>query len=163
MSTTQRALIRGLTTLVVLVNSFACAPMNPSQASLVGSWKVEWTCGVETLDLKSDGTYAYAIDFAAGGRLTDSGVWRITPKSERLSGAHVVLQNALEACSVSGDKLEPPNRKIVRLKRCGNGAALCSSSTLTFKASRARNDHGVHRCPRFSRAAVPLARSGVGR
>jgi hypothetical protein len=47
------------------------------------------------------------IDFAAGGRVTDSGVWRITPKAERLSGAHVVLQNALEACSVFGDKLEP--------------------------------------------------------
>jgi hypothetical protein len=111
MSRTQVVLIRGLTTLVVLANSFACAPMNPSQASLVGSWKVEWTCGVETLELKPDGTYAYAIDFAAGGRLTDSGVWRITPKSERLSGAHVVLQNALEACAVFGDKLELPNRE----------------------------------------------------
>jgi hypothetical protein len=111
MSRTQANLIRGLTTLLVLLDSVACAPMNPSQASLVGSWKVEWTCGVETLDLKSDGTYAYAIGFTSGGRLTDSGVWQITPKSERLSGAHVVLQNALKACSVFGDKLEPPNRE----------------------------------------------------
>jgi hypothetical protein len=96
-----------LTILVVLMNSFACAPMNPSQTSLVGSWKVEWTCGVETLDLKSDGTYAYAVDFTKGGQMTDSGFWRITPKSERLSGAHVVLQNAIHACSVVSDKREP--------------------------------------------------------
>jgi len=111
MSRIQVILIRGFTALVVLLNSLACAPVNPSQASLVGSWQVEWTCGVETLDLKPDGTYAYAIDFTAGGHETDSGIWRIAPKTERLSGAHVVLQNALDACSTFGDKLQPANRR----------------------------------------------------
>lgn len=106
-----RVLILSLTTLVVLVSSSACVPMNPSPASLVGSWKVEWRCGVETLELKPDGTYSSAIDFMVGGRLTDSGVWRIAPKSERLSGAHLILRNALEACSVFGDKLRSPQRE----------------------------------------------------
>jgi hypothetical protein len=101
--------MRRLTTFV-LVGCVACTPLNPSSASLVGLWKVEWTCGVETLDLKPDGSYFYAIDFTAGGRLTDSGRWRIDPKSERLAGAHVVLSNALEACSVFGDKLIQPDR-----------------------------------------------------
>jgi hypothetical protein len=105
-----------VTTLIVLVGCIACAPLNPSSASVVGSWKVEWMCGVETLDLKSDGSYLYAIDFAAGGRSTDSGRWQIEPKSERLSGAHVVLHSALEACGVFGDKLEPPERGDRRLE-----------------------------------------------
>jgi hypothetical protein len=106
-----KALILSITALVVSVSSSACVPMNPSPASLVGSWKVEWTCGVETLELKPDGTYLYAIDFTVGGRLTDSGAWRIAPQSERLSGAHVILRNALEACSVFGDKWQSPQRE----------------------------------------------------
>jgi len=65
---------------------------------------------VETLDLKPDGTFVYAIDFAAGGQATDSGRWRITPKAESLVGAHVVLQNALETCSVFGEKVVQPAR-----------------------------------------------------
>lgn len=87
-----------------LASCLACAPANPSRDEIVGKWKVEWTCGVETLALKSDGTYLYTIDFAAGGRATDSGRWKISAKTETLSGAHVILQNALETCSISGEK-----------------------------------------------------------
>lgn len=49
----------------------SCAPANPSAASLTGRWKVDWKCGVETLDLRADGTYVSAIEFTAGGRATD--------------------------------------------------------------------------------------------
>ena len=61
-----------------------CVPVNPSAAHAAGKWKVSWTCGVETLELKTDGTYAYAIDFQGGGRATDAGRWTMVAKSERL-------------------------------------------------------------------------------
>src|SRR5262245_35030214 len=32
----------------------ACAPVNPSEASLVGQWRVSWKCGVEVLELHGD-------------------------------------------------------------------------------------------------------------
>ena len=93
-----------------LASCLACAPANPSRDDIVGKWKVEWTCGVETLDLKSDDTYLYTIDFAAGGRVADSGRWRVSPKTESLTGAHVLLLNALHTCSMSGDKAATPVR-----------------------------------------------------
>ena len=88
----------------------ACAPANPSVTSLTGRWKGDWQCGVETLDLRADGTYVAAIDFAGGGRVTDAGSWKLAPKKNRLRGAEVVLQNALETCSVFGEKIEKPSR-----------------------------------------------------
>ena len=94
---------------------FACAPANPSPEALVGHWKVESECGREALELKKDGTYAYSVDFAAGGRATDTGQWRIAAKTERLDGAHVVLRNALRACSEFGgkaDRLERGDREL---------------------------------------------------
>ena len=105
-----------LALLVVAVHVSACVPLNASQASLVGLWKVDWTCGVETLDLKPDGTYSHAIDFKGGGRLSDSGTWRIAASSERLSGAHVILGNALQSCSTLGDKLDSRQRADRRLE-----------------------------------------------
>src|SRR5262250_599124 len=64
----RRAVVsQRLVVLGTLASCFACAPANPSQDAVTGKWKVEWTCGVETLDLKPDGTFVYAIDFAAGG------------------------------------------------------------------------------------------------
>jgi hypothetical protein len=66
---------------------------------------------VEALDLKPDGSYVYSIDFAAGGRATDSGRWRIAPQTRRLDGAHVILENALEPCSVFGEKIAEPARR----------------------------------------------------
>ncbi len=89
----------------------ACAPANPSQNALVGNWKVDWECGVETLDLRPDGTYLWTIDLAAGGRVTDSGKWKLSAKTETLAGAHVTLVNALEACSWSGEQLAHPTRE----------------------------------------------------
>src|SRR4029453_2550416 len=103
--------VRHLTTLAALAGCLACAPANPSQGGVVGKWKVEWACGLETLDLKPDGTYVYTIDFAAGGRGTDAGRWKIAAKTEHLVGAHVILQNALEACSVFGEKAVEPARR----------------------------------------------------
>ena len=97
-------MIKRVVVVCVLGIPLACAPTNPSAASLTGSWKVDWKCGTETLELRSDGTYSYGIDYAAGGRATDSGSWRLVPKAERLRGANVVLQNALDTCSVFGEK-----------------------------------------------------------
>src|SRR5207237_283696 len=84
-----------LTSMVFLAGSFACAPVNPSATAVTGKWKVEWTCGLETLQLKPEGTYTYTVDFAAGGRATDVGQWRIIPKAELLDGDRVVLANVL--------------------------------------------------------------------
>jgi hypothetical protein len=103
--------MRRLTTFAALAGSLACAPVNPSQTAVVGRWRVDWTCGLEALELRPDGTYAYTIDFAGGGRATDSGEWRIVAKTERLVGAHVILQNALETCSVFGEKALQPERR----------------------------------------------------
>jgi hypothetical protein len=102
---------RRLIAFAVLASSLACAPANPSQDALVGKWKVEWTCGLEALGLQPDGTYVYSIDFATGGRATDSGRWRISAKAERLVGAHVILLNALDPCSAFGEKVEHPARR----------------------------------------------------
>jgi len=96
--------------LVAACAQTSCAPANPSAASLTGRWKVDWKCGVETLDLRADGTYVYAIEFAAGGRATDSGSWRLMPGKSRLRGAEVVLLNAIETCSVFGEKTEKASR-----------------------------------------------------
>jgi hypothetical protein len=98
-------------TFAALASCLGCAPVNPSQSAVVGKWKVEWTCGVEALELKPDGTYVYTVDFAAGGRATDAGRWRISAKTERLVGAHVILQNVLETCSVFGEKAVQQTRR----------------------------------------------------
>jgi len=103
--------MRRLTILVAFAGSVGCAPVNPSQSAVVGQWKVEWTCGSEVLELQTDGTYKYTIDFAAGGQATDSGRWRIAAKTEPLVGAHVILQHALETCSVFGEKAVKPERR----------------------------------------------------
>ena len=65
---------------------------------------------METLDLRHDGTYSYSIDFAAGGRATDSGRWKMIAQKERLEGAQVILLNAIEACGVFGDRSVPSKR-----------------------------------------------------
>ena len=65
---------------------------------------------METLEFSANGSYSYAIDFAAGGRATDSGQWKMVAKTERLRGAQVILRNALEACSVFGERMVPPER-----------------------------------------------------
>ncbi len=103
--------LRRLIPFTALASSLACAPANPSQDAVVGKWKVEWTCGLEALDLHADGTYVYTIDFAAGGRATDSGRWRISAKAERLVGAHVILLDALDPCSAFGEKVVEPARR----------------------------------------------------
>jgi hypothetical protein len=94
----------------MMLVAFACAPLNLSRESLVGHWKVEWTCGVETLDLNTDGTYTSTIDYSTGGRATDSGRWELQPKSEAFAGARVILREALDTCSAFGAKVDRPDR-----------------------------------------------------
>ena len=103
--------MRLLATLAAFAASAGCAPVNPSKNAIAGRWKVEWTCGSEALELKPDGTFRYTIDFAAGGRAIDSGRWRMAAKTERLVGAHVILENALETCSVFGERMIQPERR----------------------------------------------------
>src|SRR5262245_43574993 len=103
---------RRLTAFAALSGCLACAPANPSQDAIVGRWAVDSPCGREALELKADGTYAYTVDFVAGGQATDAGRWRISAKPELLVGAHVILQNALEACSsIFGEKAVHPERR----------------------------------------------------
>jgi hypothetical protein len=94
----------------ILTGAAACAPLNPGESDVIGAWRAEWTCGVEMLVLKRDGSYAYSVDFAAGGRATDSGRWKLVPTTEHLVGAHVILQNALQGCSDFGEKAAQPER-----------------------------------------------------
>src|SRR5205814_8484769 len=101
---------RCLSITLFLACSFACARVNPSATAVTGKWKVEWACGLETLQLKPEGTYTYTIEFAGGGRATEAGQWRIIPKAELFDGARVVLENALTPCSMSGEKLAEPER-----------------------------------------------------
>ena len=58
----------------------ACAPVNPSPSAVVGRWKVDWACGVETLELNANGSYSHTIDFAAGGQAADSGIVESGPE-----------------------------------------------------------------------------------
>jgi hypothetical protein len=88
--------------------SCGCVPVHPTATQLVGSWRVVWDCGTESLELKSDATYRQGMDYAGGGHATHSGTWRITPKQSVLEGAQVVLTDASEFCSAFGEKLKPP-------------------------------------------------------
>ena len=60
--------------------------------------------------MRGDGTYSYSIEYAKGERATDSGSWKLVPKRERLRGAQVVLLNALDTCSVFGERIAAPGR-----------------------------------------------------
>jgi len=89
---------RGLALLAICAGGVSCSPVNPSAGTLAGRWKVDWDCGVEELELKANGTYSHSINFAAGGHVADSGTWKLVPKTEHLSGAHVVLQDTIDVC-----------------------------------------------------------------
>ena len=69
--------------------------VNPSASDLVGKWRVSWSCGVEDLELRADGTYTYSVAFTAGGKAANSGSWKVLPMTSRLHGAVVVLQDAV--------------------------------------------------------------------
>ena len=95
---------------------YGCVPLNPDQKSVVGMWTVESDCGVETLDLKADGTFAYEVRFPDGRRAVDAGRWRIDPPSDRLAAADLVLQNARQLCPSAGSPADPSNRYDRRLQ-----------------------------------------------
>ena len=96
--------------------SYRCVPVEPAERRLIGKWHVEWNCGKETLELKADNTYVHEIEYAAGGRASHSGVWRMTPTPSRLEGGHVVLQDAVEYCSPAGEGLPARERMDRRLE-----------------------------------------------
>ena len=80
-------------------------PLNSSASDVVGTWRVECEGGVETLDLKADGTYRYTVDWPPGKRswqpgntVTYAGRWTVEPPSERISGARIRLLQAPETC-----------------------------------------------------------------
>jgi hypothetical protein len=93
-----------------------CVPVQPSEQQLVGKWRVTWSCGTEEVELKADSSYMHEIDFAVGGHASHAGTWKVTPKESHLEGAHVVLQDAMEFCSVFGEKLPQPERGDRRLQ-----------------------------------------------
>jgi hypothetical protein len=92
------------------ISSSRCVPVEPGKDRLAGKWAVEWTCGTERLELKPEGSYVQEIAYAGGGRASHSGTWRVTPKTSRLEGAHVVLQAADDYCTAFGEKLPTPER-----------------------------------------------------
>lgn len=98
---------------VVMVICFAisgCVPVQPSESDLVGVWGVVWECGTERLDLKSDATYIQHIDYASGGTATRGGTWRVAPGESRVEGGQIVLKDAMQFCSVLGEKLPKPEQ-----------------------------------------------------
>ena len=101
----------------VCAASSQCVPVEPRRDRLTGKWAVEWNCGTETLELKADGSYVQAIDYADGSHARHSGTtWQVTPKSSRFEGAHVVLQDAEAYCATFGEKLAAPERGDRRLE-----------------------------------------------
>ena len=91
--------------------SVGCVPVQPSAHDLVGSWRVVWKCGTERLEIGADATYTQRIDFAAGGTATHSGTWTVAPRQSHLSGGKLVLKDALQFCSVFGERLLKPERE----------------------------------------------------
>ena len=96
--------------MAVCALSAGCVPVQQSERDLVGSWRVVWKCGTERLELGADATYTQHIDYAVGGTETHSGTWTVAPKDSRLSGDKLVLKDALEFCSVFGERLPQPER-----------------------------------------------------
>jgi hypothetical protein len=100
----------------VCIASFGCVPVQPSEQQLIGRWRVVWECGTEDLELKPDASYVQGIEYSGGGHATHAGTWRVTPKESRLVGAHVVLQDAMEFCTVFGKRLTQPERRDRKLE-----------------------------------------------
>lgn len=72
-------------------------------------WQVDWSCGIERLELKEGRSYVQSIEYRGGGHATHTGrTWKVTPKESLLDSGHLVLQDAVEFCSVFGDKLTKP-------------------------------------------------------
>jgi hypothetical protein len=72
-------------------------PRNPSARDVVGRWQVECEGGKQTLDLKPDGHYIYAVE-SPHRRLKVEGTWKIEPARESLESADVILHNGPDIC-----------------------------------------------------------------
>lgn len=100
-----------LWTVLVALECIACVGVNPSASDVIGKWRVSWTCGVEALELKADGTYAYSVTFPSGEAATDQGHWEVIPMESRLNGAGVRLKAAHLGCSPSGKRTKNGERE----------------------------------------------------
>jgi hypothetical protein len=105
-----RTAARAGCTLAAAVAASRCVPAAPAAERLIGRWQVEWDCGQETLDLRSDKSYTQSVEYAAGGSAMHSGAWRTTTRKSLLQGEHVVLENAIQFCDAFGRKLSAPER-----------------------------------------------------
>ncbi len=86
-----------------------CMPVQPSEQEVIGIWQVNWNCGIERLELKRGRSYVQDIEYRGGGHATHIGhTWRVIPKESILNSGYVVLQDAVEFCSVFGVKLAKP-------------------------------------------------------
>jgi len=92
-----------------------CVPVQPSEHELVGTWRVVWACGTESLDLRADTTYTQEIVYGDGGRATHSGAWAVERRKSR-PGAAVVLKDAVVFCTTLGKRLPEPTRTDRRLE-----------------------------------------------
>jgi hypothetical protein len=93
----MRLLDRRATALPAFVVCGACVPLNSSTRDVVGRWQVECEGGKETLDLKPDGHYVYAVE-SPRRRLTVKGTWEVEPARESLESATVILHNGPQSC-----------------------------------------------------------------
>jgi hypothetical protein len=92
--------------LAACVLTAGCVPVRQSEYDLIGSWRVEWKCGTEKLELGENAVYTQHINYAAGGTETNSGTWTVATGKSLLSGSKLILKDAVEFCSVFGEK--PP-------------------------------------------------------
>lgn len=95
--------------LIVLFPLTACVEAQLSEQELIGAWQVEWECGIEKLEFKGDGSFVQEIKYHGGGHTSHTGkVWRIVPRKNRSDSGHVLLQDGVQFCSLSGDRLPKP-------------------------------------------------------
>ena len=105
------------------VVSSQCVPVELGRDRLTGKWAIEWNCGKETLELKVDGSYAQAIEYADGGHAGHNGTtWQVTPKDsgskEHTSSSRTRKITALPSARSSRRR----SGVIVNSRRPGNGA-----------------------------------------
>jgi hypothetical protein len=82
---------------LTLAGCGACVSLNPSAGDVTGRWQVECEGGKETLDLRPDGHYVYAIE-SPSRRMKVEGAWRVEPARGKTDSTHIVLRNAPQSC-----------------------------------------------------------------
>ena len=78
---------------------FSCVPLNPSAQSIAGIWTLKDShCGVQTLTLDVNGSYAYTFNAISGRQSSVTGKWRLVPAASWDEGARLVLSDAPKFC-----------------------------------------------------------------